>query len=160
MISGDKPKGSRTAKVTKAIGDDYYDLKLDFEGIVELEEKTDRGVYFLYKKMSELNLHQSDFEGDFRAKWIVDVIRIGLIRSGAMTGPKAINFVEHHLRGGFVMDYLPAAIDVLYAAIYGPEDEPVVFEKSGEPEPEVDASPTPSADTDGANTGNSPEPSA
>nr|WP_295217492.1 GTA-gp10 family protein [uncultured Brevundimonas sp.] len=158
MISEDKPKGSRTAKVTKAIGDDYYDLKLDFEGIVELEEKAERGAYFIYLKMAALNATQTDLEGDFRVKWIADVIRIGLIRSGAMTAPNAINFVEQHLRGGFIMDYLQAAIDVLYAAIYGPEDEPVVFEKSGEPKPEV--SPTPSADTNGANTGSSPEPSA
>lgn len=152
-------KGSRTAKITAIVGDDYYDLKLDFGALVELEEKTDRGAFYILRRLSDVD-HQG-FVGDFRISWIIDIIRIGLVGAGSMNAREAVKFTDRHLREGFVMDYLEVAQNVLYAALHGPEQEPVVFEtkdaEPGEPEPEAELTPTPSDASNGENTGNSPE---
>lgn len=159
MIQPEKPKGSRTAKVTAIIGNDYYDLKLDFGCLEELEEKTDRGCYYILRRMTDFD--QFGLIGDFKLSWITDIIRIGLVGGGSMSPREAVKFTDRHLRDAFVMDYLPVAVKVLDAGIHGPTAEPVVFDTAepGEPEPEADVTPTPSADMNGENTGNSPEPS-
>lgn len=159
MNSHQRPKGSRTAKITAIFGDDYYDMKLDFEALVELEEKTDRGAFFILRRLSDFD--HVGYVGDFKIVWLTEIIRLGLI-GGGMKATKALKLTDRYLREGFALDYLQVATNALYAAIHGPEEEPVVYEKpqSGEPEPEVDQmTPTPSAASNGENIGSSPEPS-
>ena len=159
MQSHQKPKGSRTAKITAIFGDDYYDMKLDFEALVELEEKTDRGAFFILRRLSDFD--HVGYVGDFKIVWLTEIIRLGLI-GGGMKDAKALKLTDRYLRDGFALDYLQVATNVLFAGIHGPEEEPVVYDKAqpGEPEPEADqTTPTPSAASDGENTGSSPEPS-
>lgn len=158
MTLHNAPKGSRTAKITAIVGDDYYTLKLDFERLTDLEEKIDKGAFYILRRMSDFD--HGGFVGDFRIGWIKEVIRLGLI-GGGMRDTDALKLTDRYLREGFALDYLQTATNALYAALHGPEQEPVVFDKvepegqPGEPEPEV-VTPTPSDESNGENTGNSP----
>lgn len=159
-----KPKGSRTATINAVVGDDYYPLKLDFDCLQELEDKHDRGAFFILRKLSDFD-NTGSLTGDFRLIWIVDVIRLALT-GGGMTPREAVKHTDRHLRDGFVMDYLPVATSALYAALHGPEDDPVKFDeqKEGEPagepgEPTPEVTPTPSAAFHGENIGSSAAPS-
>lgn len=158
MTLNSKPRGSRTARITAIVGDDYYDLRLDYERLVELEERTEKGAIFIYRRMSDFD--HNGYVGDFRISWVSEIIRLGLI-GGGMRASDALKLTDRYLREGFVLDYLQTATNALYAALHGPEQEPVVFGESepGEPEPK-EVTPTPSAESNGENTGNSPEPSA
>lgn len=157
MTLNSKPKGSRTARITAIVGDDYYDLRLDYERLVELEDKTEKGCFYILRRMSDFD--HNGYVGDFRISWIFEIIRLGLI-GGGMRAPDALKLTDRYLREGFALDYLQTATNALYAACHGPEQEPVVFGEGepGEPEPKV-VSPTPSEESNGANTGNSQEPS-
>lgn len=155
-------KGNRTALMTKVVGDDYYDLKLPTEGLMELEERTGRGPYYVLRKLSEMDA-RGVFVGDFPVTWIIDVIRIALVGGESMTPREAVKFTDTHLRERFVMDYHDLAIDVLSAGLFGGVVEPVVVEEadqSGEPTPKETNPQTPSASCDGENSTSSAEPPA
>lgn len=159
MIQPEKPKGSRTAKIRRIIGDDYYDLKLAYDQLVELQEVTGVGPFYLNRHLVEAD--HLGWTGNFKIEWVYDIIRLGLIGSGEFQPRDAVRFCDRHIRSGFILDYIEPAAAALNAALYGPEEEPVVVEAAepGEPEPEVDVTPTPSAASNGENIGNSPEPS-
>lgn len=161
MHQTQKPKGSRTAKITAIVGDDYHDLKLDFGLIQELEDKHDKGAMFILRRLTDFD-HTGSLAGDFRVIWIVDVIRLGLI-GGGMSPREALRYTDLHLRDAFVLDYIAVAANALAAGLHGPSDDPVKFdepkagEEPGEPTPEV--TPTPSAASHGENIGSSAAPS-
>lgn len=146
-------RANRTAKLTRIIGDDYYDLKMTSEAIMELEEATERGGVFVLKRMAAIDPLTRDYMGDFSVKWIMDIIRIALVHGGSMQPRESVRFVDRHLREGFVMDYHEIAIETLSAGLFGGHVEPIEEEASeeGEPQPE-EVSPTPSASSNGANS--------
>lgn len=150
-------KGSRTAKVRKIIGNDYYDLKLDFDGLVELQDLTDKGPAFILNRIREIEASATGFQltGNWNPTWVYEVIRIGLNRGG-MSAREAVQLCDRHIRNGFVMDYLDVAADVLFAGLYGPDSEPIE-DAPGEPTPEA-MSPTPSDESNGASSTSSQEP--
>lgn len=162
MLPNKPPKGSRTAKITAIVGDDYYDLKLDFGLLEEFEDKHGVGAFYVLRKFSDQDM-MGGITGDFRVKWVYDVIRLGLV-GGGMPPREAVKFADRHLREGFLLDYLPVATNALYAALHGPEEDPVKFDEPttpedgepGEPTPE-ELTPTPSAESHGENITNSAE---
>lgn len=158
MIQPEKPKGSRTAKVRRIIGDDYYDLKLAYDQLVELQEVTGVGPFYLNRHLVEAD--HLGWTGNFKIEWVYEIIRLGLIGSGEFAPREAVKFCDRHIRSGFILDYIEPAAAALNAALYGPTEEPVVIETPGEPEPKVesDPTPTPSAASNGENTSSSPEP--
>jgi len=143
--------GSRTAKVRKIIGNDYYDLKLDFDGLVELQDRTDRGPQFILNRIREVEASATGFQmaGSWNPAWVYEVIRIGLDRAG-LPSRDAVKLCDRYIREGFVMDYIDVAADVLFAGLYGPEDEPIE-DVPGEMTPEA-MSPTPSDGSSGASS--------
>lgn len=138
------------------VGNDYYDLKMDFDGQVELQDETDRGPYFIMNRFKEIEVGGSGYQpvGNWNPKWVYETIRIGLVRGG-LDPRKAIKLCDRYVREGFVMDYVDTAADVLLAGLYGPEEEPVEL---GELNPEAMTSPTPSDESNGASSTSSPEP--
>ena len=158
MTSQQKPKGSRTAKVRRLIGDDYYDLKLAFDQLVELQEETGVGPFFMLRHIADADF-RGEWTGNFKLEWIYEIIRLGLVGSGEKTPTEATRWCDRHIREGFILDFIEPAATALNAALYGPEDDPVAFETNGEPgEPTPEVEPlTPSAASNGDITGPSPE---
>lgn len=152
-------KGSRTAKVRKLIGDDYYDLKLGFDQLVELQDLADRGPLFIANALVAVDPTTMRAVGNWSPKWVYDTIRLGLIGSGEMKPREAVQFCDRHLREGFIYDYAEAAADVIFVAMAGRMDEPVpdVGDGSGEVTPKE--TPTPSAESSGEPTTNLQGPS-
>lgn len=134
-------KGSRTAKVRKLIGDDYYDLKLGFDQLVELQELTDRGPIFIANQLVATDPMTGQAVGNWSPTWVYHTIRLGLIGSEEMKPREAVQFCDRHLREGFIYDYADAAADVIYTAMAGRSDDPIPEDEvttPGEQNPKMD----------------------
>lgn len=132
---------SATGKVTAAFGDGKHEFFLDVDLLEELQEKTNCGPEHLYFRMT-----QPGFDGGWRAKDVIETLRLGLI-GGGMEPVKALVLLERYASGGQLMAAKAVAIVVLATALVGPaEDEPKVA-PAGEPD---GASAGPSETDDGA----------
>lgn len=112
---------SRSATVRELLYDKEYDLRLGIAQLEELEENAKMGA------MGILNLF---IQRAFYVSHVVQVIRLGLIGSGALSPMQAARFVRTKLieptddQGRtFIMDYYEAALNSLSVALYGPDDD-------------------------------------
>ena len=156
-------KGSRTAKVRKLIGNDYYDLKLCFDQLVELQEETGRGPLYIANQLARFDMETGKMFGDFSPKWIYHTVRLGLIGSEEMKPTEAVRFCDRHLRDGFIMDYVEAAVATIEAAMYGNAEDPVPDLDEGDSEGNAttdQTTPSNSVKSDGADISDWREPSA
>lgn len=142
------------------VGDDYYEMKMDFDGLVETQERCllngeEVGPQYVMNRLKEIEAIGGGFQpmGKWNPMWVYEVIRIGLVRGG-LEPRKAIKLCDRYIREGFVMDYIDTAADVLFVGLYGPDDEPV--ETPGETMTEA-TSPTPSEESNGAFSTSSPD---
>ncbi len=95
--------------------DGFYDLRLAFDQLVELQESRNAGPHLILNRVAS---------HEFECQDITEIIRLGLIGSEAMRPKQAFDYVETHIKGGFLMDYYQAAANALFAALHGPDDEP------------------------------------
>lgn len=142
------------------VGDNYYELKMDFDGLVEVQEACllngqEVGPQFVLNRLRELEATGGGFQsvGRWNPMWVYEVLRIALVRGG-LEPRKAIKLCDRYIREGFVMDYIDTAADALFVGLYGPDDEPV--ETPGETMTEA-TSPTPSDESNGASSMSSPD---
>lgn len=142
------------------VGDNYYELKMDFDGLVEVQETCtmggqELGPQYVMNRLKEVEATGAGFQavGRFSPMWVYEVIRIGLVRGG-LEPRKAIKLCDRYIREGFIMDWIDVAADALFVGLYGPEDE--AAETPGEQMTEV-TSPTPSEEFNGASSTSSPE---
>lgn len=138
---------SRSAKIRAIIGNDYYDLAMKIDQLIEFQDRCGVGPLFAMRRMVERN-SMYETVGDFRVEYVLETIRLGLV-GGGMNPIEAVKLTDKYVRQGFIMDYLEVAAHTLYAALHGPEEEPVP-EAEGKADPEAGESmaevesPTPS----------------
>ncbi len=120
----------RSAKLERQfIGDGYYDLCLPIGQLIELQEKLGCGPSVIATRL---------LQGEWLVEDIQQSIRLGLI-GGGMAPQEAFNLVRHSVIEGYLMDYTSIAANLLYAALSGVEDEPIL----GEAEAPATENPTP-----------------
>lgn len=122
-------KGTRSAKITRFIHDDDYDLCLRIGELIELSEVRDSGPPVILSRLSE---------GAWFPQDIIETIRLGLI-GGGLHPQQAKRLTERAVQSGYLIDYQAVALEALYAAMVGvPDDLPEV----GDDEPGEQQTPT------------------
>lgn len=122
-------KGTRSAKITRFIHDDDYDLCLHIGELIELSEVRDCGPPAILSRLSE---------GAWFPQDIIETIRLGLI-GGGLHPQQAKKLTERAVQSGYLLDYQTVALEALYAAMVGvPDDLP----EAGDDEPGEPQTPT------------------
>lgn len=104
---------SRSATINVFMADGFYDLQLTLEQLINLQEKLDLGPAALLEKLRT---------GTWRVEHIIEPIRFGLIGAG-MGHQAAYTFVTRYVQVAYLLEYLPVALQVIYAALSGVEDD-------------------------------------
>lgn len=105
----------RDAKIEQPFADDVYVFRLGWGEVIELQEKTDCGPFFLLTRIDA---------GQWMIGDVSEIIRIGLVGGG--TEPKtALRLVERYVKDRPPMENLELARAVLMAGLVGVSDEPV-----------------------------------
>lgn len=121
----------RDAKISMFVVDDYYDLCLKLGELKKLQEKREASPNLVY-----LRLHQ----GLWMIEDITETIRLGLI-GGGMDNKAAYEFVNLHVREGYLYEFATIAKAILGAAVVGVSEDNA---DEGEPEaPETEPTPSP-----------------
>lgn len=121
--------GTRSAKITRFVHDDDYDLCLRIGELIELSEVRDSGPPMILARLSE---------GAWFPQDIIETIRLGLI-GGGMHPQQAKKLTERAVQSGYLLDYQTVALEALYAAMVGvPADAP----ETGDDEPGEPQAPT------------------
>ena len=102
------------------VGEGTFPAALAMGAMINLEDSRDAGPWVL---LGRLRTHA------FRTQDVQETIRWGLIGAGMEHG-RALDLVSRYVQPGALMEYVPAAITILYAALYGPAEDPI----EGEPE--------------------------
>lgn len=105
----------RSAEVTLEWADGDYPFALKWGQLVELQEKTDAGPYFLLSRLHD---------GNWRVGDIREVIRLGLI-GGGMEPIKALGMVKRYVEDRPPMENLTTAQAILGVAVMGVPEERV-----------------------------------
>lgn len=106
---------SRRAEVTLEWADGDYLFALKWGQLIELQEKTDAGPYFLLGRLHD---------GTWRIGDIREVIRLGLI-GGGMEPIRALGMVKRYVEDRPPMENLATAQAILGIAIMGAPEEKV-----------------------------------
>jgi hypothetical protein len=108
---------SRDGSVTYFWGDGEHRFRLPIGHLRELQEKTDCGPYRIFDRLRT---------GDWRVDDVRETIRLGLI-GGGMKPFDAHRLVVRYFDeyGLALLDHIPAALQILTAALLGPQDEPL-----------------------------------
>jgi hypothetical protein len=104
---------SRSAKITKFVGDNEYVLRLRIEELIALQEALNVGPYFLSQRLVAGNWFVED---------VTQTIRLGLI-GGGMRHEEAAKLIRNYVKEGYLSDYYLCAYEVLMAALIGVADE-------------------------------------
>ena len=139
---------SRSAKVRLEWADGEYDFRLSIGQLDEFDDLTGVGPGHALAHI------RAGVFGAWKAKWVREAIRLGLI-GGGLDPHQALRLVKRYFDGQPIAPHLPTAQAVLLASVVGVEDEPVP-ESSGEG---LDRSPSP-ADASGLDASISPAPSS
>ena len=105
----------RSAELTLGWADGDYLFALKWGQLVELQEKTDAGPYFLLSRLHD---------GNWRVGDIREVIRLGLI-GGGMEPINALGMVKRYVEDRPPMENLATAQAILGIAIMGAPEEKV-----------------------------------
>lgn len=103
----------RDARFTEFFADDYYDFRLPYGMLLELQEKTDVGPLALLKRLEG---------GDWRIQDISETIRCGLI-GGGKTPAEAFKLVKRYVMERPPMENLVLAKGILLIALVGAPEE-------------------------------------
>jgi hypothetical protein len=126
MIENNQP---RTGKVTAHFAEGKRVLQLRIGELITLQEIRKSGPFAMLTRFRE---------GTWLVQDIIETVRLGLI-GGGMPYEEAQTFVERIIICGYIMEHLPTAMTVIYAALSGvPEDD----EEPGEPKAPVTSTPT------------------
>lgn len=108
---------TRNGSVTTFWADGEYTFRLAIGQLRELQEKTGVGPYKLYERL---------IRGEWRADDVREAIRLGLI-GGGLKPADAHKLVGDHFDqyGMPLIDHVPAALEIMAAALIGPDDEPL-----------------------------------
>jgi hypothetical protein len=113
----------RSAKITRFVGEDDFDLCLRIGELIELSEVRDCGPAAILNRLAS---------GLWYIQDITDTIRLALI-GGGMAPREAKALVARAIKEAYLQDYLTVALECLYAAMAGvPDDMPE--EDDDEPE--------------------------
>jgi hypothetical protein len=118
--------GNRTAKITRFIHEDDFDLRLGIGELIELSEVRDCGPPAILTRLQE---------GAWFVQDITETVRLALI-GGGMSPKDAKALVGRAIKEAYLIDYQAVALEALYAAMIGmPEDMPeATDDEPGEPE--------------------------
>lgn len=118
--------GTRSAKITRFVHDDEYDLCLRIGELIELSEVRDCGPPVILARLAE---------GAWFPQDIIETIRLALV-GGGMHPHQAKKLSERAVQSAYLLDYQAIALEALYAAMVGvPEDTPEASEdEPGEPQ--------------------------
>lgn len=98
-------------------GDKEHRFRLAIGHLRELQEKTDVGPYRLFERLRS---------GDWRVDDLRETIRLGLIGGGMKPFDAHRLIVRYFDEYGLVLlDHVPAALQIMTAALLGPPDEPL-----------------------------------
>lgn len=106
---------SRSAEVTLTWADGDYLFALKWAQLIELQEKTEAGPYFVLGRLGD---------GTWRIGDISEVIRLGLI-GGGMAPIAALGLVRRYVEARPPMENLQTAQAILAVALMGSPDESV-----------------------------------
>lgn len=106
---------SRSAKINVFMADGYYDLQLNIEQLINLQEKLDLGPAAILETIANRT---------WRIAHIIEPIRLGLI-GGGMSNQAAFDFVTQHVKPAYFLEYLPVAYAVVNAALSGAPEDPI-----------------------------------
>ena len=134
---------TRLALVTVFVGDGEYPAALTIGSLIALQDSRDIGPWALYEKLRNQT---------WRIEDIQESIRHGLIGAG-MEHKEAKRLIDTYVQPGRLLEYLPAAITVVHAAIFGPPEDA----DEGEPEAPT-TSQTLTEESSGQMSTSSPEP--
>lgn len=125
--------GAADARVDVFVGEGTFPAALTIGGLQNLERASGHGVWLLFERAR--NLHVTSTE-------LRETIRWGLI-GGGMAQAEAARLLDTYVTTGHLTEYVPTAVTILYAALYGPEDDPVEEDPSeGEPQAPTNETPT------------------
>lgn len=116
----------RDARIELDFADDVYSFRLAWGQLLELQEKTGKGPFRVYKDLN------SD---DWQVEQIANVIRLGLIGAG-MPAVEALKKVRAYVELAPPMENLTLARAVLLCGIFGAPEEKVG--KDGKDKKEVE----------------------
>lgn len=118
--------GNRSAKITRFIHEDDFDLRLGIGELIELSEVRDSGPPAILTRLQE---------GAWFVQDIIETVRLALI-GGGMHPAVAKALVRRAVKEAYLLDYQAIALETLYAAMVGmPEDMPdAADDQPGEPE--------------------------
>lgn len=134
--------GTFDARVTLTWADGDRTFRLPVAQLLELQEKTDAGPLELF-----LRIHS----GRWRVQDLRETIRLGLVGGGAKPA-EAVALVRRYVDERPLAESVPVALEVLQAAISGPEDEApgkpaaAMETDASPPPPSMDAAPSSSSD--------------
>lgn len=105
----------RSAKITRFVGEDDFDLCLRIGELQDLSEVRECGPFAILSRLQNGLWFIDDLK---------DTIRLALI-GGGMAPRDAKQLVERSVKEAYILDYLTIAIECLYAAMSGvPDDMP------------------------------------
>ena len=108
---------SRTGLIRRPFGDARYSFRLTIAGMEELDDLCGVGPGFA------LGLIRQGIHGNWKAKMVREVIRIGLV-GGDCSPLAALALVDRYGPGvGPIQECLILAAEILGAALFGPEDD-------------------------------------
>ncbi|MFC3079515.1 gene transfer agent family protein [Phenylobacterium terrae] len=139
--------GTRTGKVIVETGEGEVHLCLRIGELIDLQDKLGLGPQALINRLSS---------GEWFVQHVVETVYFGLLGGETMKQTEARAWVRRNIKEGYVLDYVPIALTVLYAAMVGaPEDDPV-----GEPEAALAETATQMSDlsSNGLSSTETPEP--
>lgn len=134
--------GTFDARVTLTWGDGEHTFRLPIAQLLELQEKTDAGPLELF-----LRIHS----GRWRVQDLRETIRLGLV-GGGMKPAEAVALVRRYVDDRPLAESVPVALEVIQAAIAGPEDAApgkagaAMETGASPPPPSMDAAPSSTSD--------------
>ncbi|MGQ3674256.1 gene transfer agent family protein [Xanthobacter sp. TB0139] len=102
------------ARVTRPWGDGDTTFRLTLDGLLELQDKVDSGPLAIALRL------QGD---DWRVEDVRETLRLGLI-GGGKTPAQALALVARYVDRRPLLENVPVAREVIYAALAQPDDAP------------------------------------
>lgn len=119
--------GTRDATVRDVlVGEGQFDLRLDIDELIHLQEITSYGPMALLQRFRD---------GNWFVNELTQTIRLALV-GGGMKPADAFNVVKRNVTSAYLLDYVPIAMTVMHAALIGVTDDPVGESEAATTEPE------------------------
>ena len=96
--------------ITEDWADGTYTFRLNQAGWIELDRTLDRGPLQLFRGIQS---------GEWRIKWVSEIIRCGLI-GGGMKPAEAIPLLREYVEKRPPLENLPLALRILETGLYAP----------------------------------------